>query len=87
MEVFICHFLKNTDIREFFKFCIPNPIRGKSYALIFYSDTPQFYFINFPLDDNTELTPKGNRVLLGLFNESDFDNNNKINALKLLWQC
>jgi hypothetical protein len=87
LEAIICDFLTNADIYGLFKSCISNPLKGKEYALIYSDDSPQFYFVDFPLDEGTAVNPKGNRVVLGLFSEKDFDNQNKIEALLLQYKC
>ena len=87
MKAIICEFLNNADIYGLFKSCITNPENGKKYALIYSDDTPQFYFVNIPLDDITPVNTKENRVFLGLFSENDFDNRNKIDVLLLQYSC
>lgn len=84
---FICHFLRFGNIIDLFNSCIPDPIEEKKYPLIFSEETPQFYFVNYPLDNDDDCKPMEGRHIVGKFSQSDCTDIKFIKSLLKLWKC
>lgn len=89
MNSLICHFLSSIShqqIIDLFHKCIANPVDKNSYALIYNSDHPQYYFSNSFVQNPVTVPPY---VIVGLFSLSEIDNaellQNAIEKLKKKW--
>jgi len=89
MNPLICHFLSITShqqIADLFHKCIANPVDGNSYALMYNSQHPQYYFSNLSVPNPVAVHPY---AIVGLFSLNEIDNTellqNAIEKLRKKW--
>lgn len=82
----IYDFLSKNQHEHTFELCIKNPLPNFYYPLLYSIDSPQFYFVDLPLNkEECILISKEKRIIVGYFKSDDINNIDNLSHLEQKW--